>query len=182
VQEPNSGLDRLFVEISRSHTSIHTHTPDRSSLNEWSARRGDRYLHNTQQTTNTRHEYPCPPSGFEPTIPAIKRCQTYGLDRRATGIDYVTFTCGLFNNVFRSLDYASVEANVRMASVSCIGNDAQGACHGLAYSWRDWIKSRKRLLRIGTVRPKFGAVTIRIRSGAAKHSIVRRIALYWIAR
>ena len=50
--QPNSGLDRLIVE---DHTQLdtcthtHTHTPCRSPLNEWSARRRGRYLHNTKQ-------------------------------------------------------------------------------------------------------------------------------------
>jgi hypothetical protein len=43
---PNSILGRL-VEVSRSHT------PGKSPLNEWSACRRDRYLHNTQQAEET---------------------------------------------------------------------------------------------------------------------------------
>jgi hypothetical protein len=39
------GLDRLTVEVSRSHT----HTADRTPLDEWSDRRRGRYLKNTQQ-------------------------------------------------------------------------------------------------------------------------------------
>ena len=49
-QQPNWGLDRLIVEVSRSHTIRHTHTLGRTPLNEWSARRRGRYLHHTQQT------------------------------------------------------------------------------------------------------------------------------------
>jgi hypothetical protein len=49
--QPNSGLDRLIVEVSRSHTIRHTHAPDRTPLmNEWSARYRGRYLLNTQET------------------------------------------------------------------------------------------------------------------------------------
>jgi len=58
AQQPNLGLGRLIVvEVSRLHTIrrtyIHKYTPDRTPLNEWSARRRGRYLHNTQQTWET---------------------------------------------------------------------------------------------------------------------------------
>jgi hypothetical protein len=54
-QQPNSSLGLLAVEVSRSHTirHTHTHTPDRTPLNEWSARFRDRYLHSTQQLEET---------------------------------------------------------------------------------------------------------------------------------
>ena len=44
VQQPIPSRGRVFVEVSRSHTAGRTH------LNEWSARRRGRYLHNTPQT------------------------------------------------------------------------------------------------------------------------------------
>jgi hypothetical protein len=52
-------------------------------LDERSARRRDLYL-TTQTLTGDKH--PCPPVGFEPTIPASTRPQTYALDRAVTGI------------------------------------------------------------------------------------------------
>ena len=57
-------------------------TVGRTPLNEWSARRRDLYLtthniHNRQTST--------PPVGFEPTISAGERPQTYALDRAVTG-------------------------------------------------------------------------------------------------
>jgi hypothetical protein len=56
-------------------------TVDRTSVDEWSARRRDFYLktHNTQTSIS--------PVGFEPTIAAGERPQTYALDRAATGTD-----------------------------------------------------------------------------------------------
>jgi hypothetical protein len=42
---------QLRVQVSGSHTI--RHTVGRNSLNEWSARRTGRYLHNTQQTQDT---------------------------------------------------------------------------------------------------------------------------------
>jgi hypothetical protein len=49
AQQPNSGSGRLIVDVSRSHTirHTHTHTHGRTPLNEWSALRRSRYLHNT---------------------------------------------------------------------------------------------------------------------------------------
>jgi hypothetical protein len=60
-------IDHLIVEVSRSHTirhthtHIHTHTHTQSStpLNEWSALRRGRYLHN-------KHKRFMPSPGFEP--------------------------------------------------------------------------------------------------------------------
>ena len=51
-------------------------------LDEWSARRRDLYLttHNTHIRQTSK-----PPVGFEPTISAGERPQTYALDRAATG-------------------------------------------------------------------------------------------------
>ena len=54
-------------------------------LDEWSARRRDLYL--STHTTQNR-QTSMPPVGFEPTISAGKRPQTYVLDRAATGTGY----------------------------------------------------------------------------------------------
>ena len=65
--QPNSRLDRLIVEVSRPHTIRHTRTPGRTPLNEWSARRRGRYLHNTQQTHETNIHAP---SGIQTRDPS----------------------------------------------------------------------------------------------------------------
>ena len=54
----------------------------RSPLDEWSVRRRDLYMitHNIHN-----RQISMPPVGFEPTISAGKRPQTYALDRAATG-------------------------------------------------------------------------------------------------
>ena len=59
----------------------------RTPLDEWSARRRDPYL--TTHNTHNR-ETSMPPVGFEPTISAGDRPQTYALDRAATGTGTVT--------------------------------------------------------------------------------------------
>ena len=63
------------------HTQRRT-TVGRNPLDEWSARRRDLYL-----TTHNSHnrQISMPPVGFEPTISARERPQTYALDRAATG-------------------------------------------------------------------------------------------------
>jgi len=53
AQQPQWGLSRLVVEVSRSNTIRQTHTPGRTPLYEWSARRRGRFLHNTLQTRQT---------------------------------------------------------------------------------------------------------------------------------
>jgi hypothetical protein len=72
----------FFFIFSLDHTQTHT-TVGRTPLDEGSARRRDLYL-----TTQTLYKRPTsmPPVGFEATIPASARPQTYALDRAATGI------------------------------------------------------------------------------------------------
>ena len=53
----------------------------RTPVNEWSIRRRDLYL--TTHDTHNRHTS-MPPVGFEPTLSADERPQTYTLDRAAT--------------------------------------------------------------------------------------------------
>ena len=57
-------------------------TVGRTPLDEWSARHRDLYL--TTHNTHNRHTS-MPPLGFEPTILAGERPQTYALDGAATG-------------------------------------------------------------------------------------------------
>jgi hypothetical protein len=63
------------------HTQRRT-TVGRTPLDEWSARRRDIYL--TTHSTHNRQTF-MPPVGFELTILAGERPQTYALDRAATG-------------------------------------------------------------------------------------------------
>ena len=63
------------------HTQQRT-TFGRTPLDEWSARRRDLYL--ITHNTHNRQTF-MPPVGFEPTISAGQRSQTYALDRAATG-------------------------------------------------------------------------------------------------
>jgi len=72
------------------HTQRRT-TAGRTPLDKWSARRRDLYL--TTHNTHNR-QTSMPPVGFEPTISAGQRPQTYALDRAATGIGIIiNYTC-----------------------------------------------------------------------------------------
>jgi hypothetical protein len=62
----------------------------RTPLDEWSARRRDLYL--TTHKIHTR-QISISPGGFEPTISASERPQTYVLDRAATGTGCRLFHC-----------------------------------------------------------------------------------------
>ena len=66
-----------FLEHTQRRTTV-----GRTPLDEWSARRKDLYLaaHNTYNRLTSM-----PPVGFELTITAGERPQTYALDRAATG-------------------------------------------------------------------------------------------------
>jgi len=77
----NAGHGLLFLEVSRSHTQRRI-TVGRTPLDEWSARRRDHYL--TKHNTHNR-QTSMPTVGFEPTISAGERPQTYASDRAATG-------------------------------------------------------------------------------------------------
>jgi hypothetical protein len=64
----------------------HTYkTRGKTPLDEWSARRRGLYLHRITQHKHKR-QTSMPRAGFETTIPATERPQTYALDRVATGI------------------------------------------------------------------------------------------------
>jgi len=81
--------------IASSFTKFLDHTQRRTAfgrtpLDGWSARRRDLYL--TTHTTITTDRHRCSPAGFEPTISAGERPQTYVLDNAATGTGVVFYT------------------------------------------------------------------------------------------
>jgi hypothetical protein len=77
---PTSRQHNVYPPLD-THTHTHIHTRGRASMNEWPARRGGlTYSYTTYNRQNRRI------SGFEPAIPALKREQTFTLDRKATEI------------------------------------------------------------------------------------------------
>ena len=79
--DPTRVMASSFLRGFLDHTQRRT-TVGRTPLDEWSARR--RYLYLTTQNTHNR-QTSMPPVGYEPTISAGERPQTYALDRAATG-------------------------------------------------------------------------------------------------
>jgi hypothetical protein len=94
---PNSGLGYHIVEFSRPRTIAHTHTP--SVTLPWTK---DQPV--AGAATHTKHHshrrISMQSAGFEPAIPAIKRPQTYSLDRRTTEIvDLLGLLLAVFGGV-----------------------------------------------------------------------------------
>ena len=83
------------------HTQRRT-TIARTPLDEWSARHRDLYL--TTHNTYIR-QISTPPMGFEPTISAGERPQTYALDRAATGTGKTHTTLIDYILIFQSFDW-----------------------------------------------------------------------------
>ena len=79
----------------------------RTPLDEWSARRRDLYL--TTHNTHNR-QTSMPPLGFEPTISASERPQTYALDRAATG-----------TGTTRQVMYVNFDSEARSCNHCCSG-------------------------------------------------------------
>ena len=90
--QPNSGLDRLIVTISRSHIVINT--TGRTPLNKLSVRHIGRYLHSKHERRTSMSSL-----GFNPAILAVKRPQTHSLDRAAAGIGACGNTQSLPTNI-----------------------------------------------------------------------------------
>jgi len=82
---PTRAMASSFMRF-LDHTQRRT-TVGRTPLDEWSARRRDLYLitHNTWNRQTSM-----PPVGFDPTVSAGERPQTYALDRAATGTGTVS--------------------------------------------------------------------------------------------
>ena len=88
-----------FFEITHSDTPQSVRTP----LDKWSARRRDLYL--TTHNTHNR-QTSLLPAGFEPTISAGERPQTYALDRAATGTgDYDNYSAVFNYHWLRNVPY-----------------------------------------------------------------------------
>jgi len=88
AQQPAMGQGLSFTSF-LDHTQRRT-TVGRTPLDEWLAHRRDLYLttHNTH-----RRQTSVPTVGFERTVSAGERPQTYTLDRAATGIGTDSLTC-----------------------------------------------------------------------------------------
>jgi len=73
VQQLNSGLDRLIVEVSSPHTHTHTHTHTKYCSAERVISSSQRPLH-TQHISNRRHKHPCPQRDSNPQSQPLSYC------------------------------------------------------------------------------------------------------------
>ena len=89
AQQPPVGQGLLIHEISRSHTTTPHHSRQDSSGRIISS--SQRPLP-AQHTTFITNRHPFTPVGFEPTISAGERPQTYALDRATTGTGFPCFS------------------------------------------------------------------------------------------
>jgi hypothetical protein len=90
--QPNSGLGRPIVAVSRSHTVINT--AGRTPLNQLSVGRIGLYLHSKHKRRTSM-----PSAGFDPLILAFKRPQTHAWDHAETGIGACGSTQSLPTNI-----------------------------------------------------------------------------------
>ena len=88
-QQPPVGQGLLIHEVSRSHTTMPRSRYDSSGRVISTSQRS--LPDNTQQTSMA-------PVGFEPTVSAGERPQTYALDRAATGIGILSYQDSLLKN------------------------------------------------------------------------------------
>jgi hypothetical protein len=114
------------------HTQRRT-TVDKTPLEKWSARRRNLHLttHNTHKQTNF-----LAPVGFEPTISAGERQQTYDLDRAATGTGV---TCASLPKLARTGLLLSILTSVHIrflfVATSRISNAHSIYCLNPPLSW-----------------------------------------------
>ena len=93
---PRPPHSRGFLDHIQRRTTV-----GRTPLDEWSARRRNLYL--TTHNTHNR-QTSMPPVGFEPTISAGERPQTYALDRVATEIgiyEYYAFANVKYKGIWK---------------------------------------------------------------------------------
>ena len=106
--DPTRAMASSFLMF-LDHTQWRT-TVGRTHLDERSARRRDLYL--TTHNTHNRQIY-MPPVGFEPTISAGERPQTYALDRVAVGTGMkqrmATYVC--CRSCFKKMNFVGITAS-----------------------------------------------------------------------
>jgi len=95
AQETLVGHSLLIIEASQ----LHSDTPQSVGL-LWTNDQPDAET-STMSTYNNTDRHPCPPAGFEPTIPVSERPKTHAWDRAAAGMGgYITT---LFSKASRNM-------------------------------------------------------------------------------
>jgi len=88
----NSDPGRFMFEVFRSHTIRHNHTHTHTvgvPLHEWSARRWNWYLHNTQQTTT--YEYSSPEQDANTRSQKSSPCRPTPYTARSSGSAHLRY-------------------------------------------------------------------------------------------
>ena len=114
---PTMAMDSFFRFL--DHTQRRT-TFGRTPLDKWSARRRDLYL--TTHNTHNR-QTSMPPPGFEPTISAGERPQTYALDSATTGTDNYIIYIYIYRNNYDNNNDTPQSLHLRTIQKSLIGRN-----------------------------------------------------------
>ena len=101
-----------FLDHTRRRTTV-----GRTPLGKWSARRRGLYL--TTHNTHNRQTY-MPAVGFEPTISADERPQTYALECAATGINLQRTTPCILHVVKHIIKYTLYELYYNVLPSVCV--------------------------------------------------------------
>ena len=121
-----------FIDITQRRTTV-----CRTPLDEWSARRRDLYL--TTHNTHNR-QTSVPPVGFEPTISAGERPQTYVLDRAATETGSLVFLQDINIAILTLHGRAGGEVKVKVrVSLNCTKHFSLFTS---PLEWGEWWASR----------------------------------------
>ena len=114
----------MFLDHTQRRTTV-----GRTTLEKWSARRRDLYL--TTRNTHNR-QTSTPPVGFEPTISAGERPQTYALDRAATGTGKVFLhIIGKYNSCSSLKYWTDIQPNItteKLNSSTNLGEYLMSCC------------------------------------------------------
>jgi hypothetical protein len=106
---------KMFVNFNKSYFD----TPHSVGF-LWTSDRPDAETSTWQHTTFLRDTHPCPRAGFELTIPASERPQTYALDRAAAGIcsDLISRRNFIRRHIFRDVEALGVISAVVAGTVT----------------------------------------------------------------
>ena len=174
--------------MASSFTRFLDHTQRRTTfgmtpLDSWSALRRDLYL--TTHNTHNR-QTSMPPVGFEPTVSACERPQTYALDRAATGTGKkrgylmwnMRFSWGLWISAVLKFKAVFLTPSLRANTWICPNDDdgAAGSLQFLHKSTRRHI-SQKHESKKGEVFPVY-AIQVYIGSRGT-NPLIRNLGTRW---
>ena len=110
---PTADHGLLILEVSRSHTTTH-HSRQDSSGHVISS--SQRPLSDSTQHSQQTHIHA--PVGFEPTISAGERLQTYALDRAVTGIGRLRLYRTIYREQYGKIYYIHLAQIKRLININ----------------------------------------------------------------